>query len=105
LHDIYAKKALISKLESEVEDLYALLDLNEPTVLVEDGLVLEVTENWRFDPETARKNLTRKQVLDISVAKPDSRLAKKTLSEDDYLKAQKYVGLRRTIKPITDEED
>lgn len=65
--------------------------------------ILQVTRTKRFDPVTARKNLTAQEFKQISKMTPNATLAKAVLGED-YNKTQKDYGLTRKIVRVEDLE-
>lgn len=98
-------KALVKAQEEEIEDLYASLPQAKKIDTYPAGrYVFKVSDNRRFDPATAAKALPAAKVKAISVSKPDSTLAKKVLSGDDYAKCQRSFGVKREILEVTDDE-
>jgi hypothetical protein len=66
--------------------------------------ILKVEPNRRFDASTAKRNLSEDVYTSILVPTPNSTLAKKVLTEDQYRAAQKDYGIKRSIVPVTDAE-
>lgn len=99
-------KALVKAQEEEIEDLYASLPQASKIDTYPAGrYILKVSDNRRFDPNTAMKALSAAKVKAISVSKPDSTLAKKVLSGDDYAKCQRSFGVKREIVEVTDDDE
>ena len=99
-------KALVKAQEEEIEDLYASLPQAQKIDTYPAGrYILKVSDNRRFDPATAAKALPASKVKLILVSKPDSALAKKVLSGDDYSKCQRSYGFKREILEVTDDDE
>ena len=98
-------KALIAAQTEEIENLFASLPQSKKIDTYPAGrYILKVTDNRRFDPTTAAKSLPPSKVQAISVSKPDSTLAKRVLSGDDYAKCQRSFGVKREVLEVTDED-
>ena len=101
---IFDRKKQIKALEEEVENLYSTLPQSQKVGVYNAGdYLMKVTDNYRFDPATAVKNLPPTKVKLISVSKPDSAQAKKVLSGREYALCQKRYGVKRDVVPVTDE--
>lgn len=99
-------KAQIKSAEEEIEDLFAGFSESTKVGTYPAGdFILKVEQNKRFDAATAAKTLEKGQLKAISVLKPDSVKAKAILSGNDYAKCQKVFGVKRTVVPVTDEDD
>lgn len=88
---------------AEAKDLLDSLGPLEVRQYVAGDYILKVEPNRRFDPATAKKNLTDKQYKSILKATPDSALAK-ALLDDAYSLCQKDYEPKRTIVRVEDEE-
>lgn len=97
-------KAQIKSNEAEVEALYGTLGDLEIKSYPAGDYILKIERNVRFDPVTAKKNLTPEQYASILKATPNSALAKALLDEADYAKAQKEFAPKRTIVAVDDED-
>ena len=99
---IYALRASIKEAEAEVKDLVASLgDLPEGSYVAGDYLV-KATPTKRFDPATAKRNLTDREFKGILKSVPDSALAKAKLDEETYALCQKVYGM--TVKVEVPDE-
>ena len=94
-------KKEIAGLEKEYEDLRSTLPTLAVDKYVTGDYVVVVGENKRFDPATAKANLTADQYLAILKPTPDSALAKAVLDED-YALTQKSYDPKITIKHISE---
>lgn len=94
-------RAQAKALETEANDLLdSLGDLPIRDYPAGD-YILKVQTNKRFDPATAKKNLTDAQYQSILKATPNAALAKAVL-DDQYALTQKEYDPKRTIVAVTD---
>lgn len=66
--------------------------------------ILKVTPTRRFDPGTAKRNLTADEFESIHERVPTSAAAKRALGDERYAATQKVYGQTRKIVPVEDEE-
>ena len=98
-------KDQISILNDKIEALYS--SIPESQVVgdhVAGDYILKVTANRRFDAALAQKTLPASTYKKILISKPDTTLAKKYLTGDQYEKAQRVIGVTRKIVAVTDED-
>jgi len=96
------KRALAKELEIEATELLDSLGDLPIDNYVAGHWILKVQPNRRFDPVIAKKNLTEEQYEAILVPTPNSTVAKRILSGDDYALAQREYAPKRTIVPVED---
>lgn len=97
-------KAQAKELEIEANELLDSLGDLPIDNYVAGRYILKVQPNRRFDPVVAKKNLTPEQYEAILVPTPNSTVAKRLLSGDDYAKAQREYAPKRTIVSVEDED-
>lgn len=98
------KRARAKELEIEANDLLDSLGDLPIDNYVAGHWILKVQPNKRFDPVIAKKNLTPEQYEAILIPTPNSTLAKRVLSGDDYALAQREYAPKRTIVAVEDED-
>ena len=97
-------KAQIKELQDQMENLFSLLPQSQTAGAYPAGdYVLKVRDNYRFDADTAVRNLPAAKVKAISVSKPDSVMARRLLTGAEYERCQKKEGVIREVEAVTDE--
>lgn len=92
-------KALTEKRE---EIRKAIGDLPLGPGIIDDDYRIIVTETRRFSPKLAKDLLTDEEYAKILVTKPDSALAKRKLSPEDYEALMAVSGQTWTAKERND---
>lgn len=93
----------IKDLEAKRDNLLAGLgDLKVGDRQAGERYVLEVTPNKRFDAATAERVLSKAKFNKILKQVPDSALARKALTGEEYEACQKLIGIKRNIKEYAD---
>jgi hypothetical protein len=103
LQRVYMLRAQNRQNEAEVKSLLDSLGEMPLGKDVAGDLIVEVSLTRKFDPGTAKKNLTPEDYQRILLPKPDSALAKALLGED-YEKTQRTYGQTVRVYPPGDEE-
>lgn len=89
--------------EADLADALAELAASKPERTSVGGLIVNITETKRFDPATAKANLTPEQFEAICETVPTTAQAKRVLGSDDYAKTQRVNGYTVKIDPPGDE--
>ena len=93
---IYDLRAQIKAYETEVKELIASLGIEGEQKDAVGPYIVQVTETKRFDPATAKNNLSAAKFKAICESVPTTRKAKEVLGSIDYAKTQKVSGF--TVK-------
>ena len=103
LQRVYMLRAQNRANEAEVKSLLDSLGEMPLGKDVAGDLIVEVSLTKRFDPGTAKKNLTEEQYQAILKPTPNAALAK-ALLEEDYELTQRTYGVTVKVYPPGDEE-
>ena len=95
-------RAAIADYEAEIEDIAARYADVPNDKYVAGDFILTVSQQFRFDPATAARALTKAQFASIQKLKPDAALAKAVLNEKLYAKTLKPTAKSVTAKRVTD---
>lgn len=90
--------------ESEANDLLDSLGNLDIRNYPFGDYILKIEANKRFDGSTAKANLPTELFEAILVPTPNSTVAKRVLSGDNYAACQKDYGVKRSIVEVTDVE-
>lgn len=89
--------------EAEAKEILERYTFEKDEAFSAGDFIVRVNRTRRFDPALAKRNLSPEAYAKTLVTKPDSTLAKKVLSEDDYRASQREFGFTVRIEEVTDD--
>lgn len=90
--------------EAEAKEILERYTFERDEAFSAGDFIVRVNRTRRFDAGLAKKNLTPEQYAATLVTKPDSALAKRVLSEDEYRASQRDYGWTVKVEEVQDGE-
>lgn len=105
MREVYLLRRSAAADLARADEILSRYTFDEDTAFSAGDFIVRVNRTRRFDAGLAKKNLTPEQYAATLVTKPDSTLAKKVLSEDDYRASQREYGWTIKVEEVTDDAD